>query len=60
MLIRIQEKFSASIVRNFSVEAFIVSNIIWLVLERMLSQTVSTRRCKEDDFECFGEKSRSN
>jgi hypothetical protein len=37
MLIRIQEEFSASIVRKLSVEAFIVSSIIWLALEKMLS-----------------------
>jgi hypothetical protein len=37
MLIRIQEEFSASIFRKLSVEAFTVSSIIWLALERMLS-----------------------
>jgi hypothetical protein len=39
MLIRIEEKFSASIVRKFLVEAFTISNIIWLALKRMLSHT---------------------
>jgi len=36
MLIRIQEEFSASIFRKLSVEAFTVSSIIWLALERCL------------------------
>jgi hypothetical protein len=37
ILIRILEKFSASIVKKLSVEVFFVSNNIWLALVRMLS-----------------------
>jgi len=36
ILIRILEKFSASIVKKLSVEVFFVSNSIWLALVRML------------------------
>jgi hypothetical protein len=41
MLIKIQEEFSASIVRKFLVETFIVSSIILLALEMMLVLVVA-------------------
>jgi hypothetical protein len=37
MVTRIQKECSASFVRKLLVEAFTVSGIIWLALERMLS-----------------------
>jgi len=49
-LIRTQENFSASIVRKLSIEAFTISNIIWLALVRMLSHANKYQKMIFDVF----------
>jgi hypothetical protein len=49
-LIRTQENFSASIVRKLSIEAFTISNIIWLALVRMLSHANKYQKMILDVF----------
>jgi len=52
-LIRTQENFSASIVRKLSIEAFTISNIIWLALVRMLSHANKYQKMILDFFKKF-------